>query len=150
MSLEENKVIVRRFVEEVQSQHNLDVASELMSPSMVDHYLEAQGLPHTEDAVEEFKKFYSGLLAAFPDLKAIIHNQVAEGDLVATYKTLHGTHRGEFMGVKPTGKRVALNIMDIFRIVEGKIVEHWAVIDFMGLMWQLGAPSAPVQRKWLL
>jgi hypothetical protein len=55
-----------------------------MSPDMIDHYLETQGLSHTEDAVEEFRKFYSGLLAAFPDVTAVIHNRVAEGDLVAT------------------------------------------------------------------
>ncbi len=137
MSLYENKAIVRRFVEEVQSQHNLALADELMSPNIIEHYLKTQGLPHTNKGVEDFKRFYSGLLAAFPDLKAVIHTQIAEDDLVATHKTLYGTHKGEFMGVKPTGKKIALHLMDFFRIAEGKMVEHWAVIDFMGLMRQL-------------
>jgi predicted ester cyclase len=137
MSLVKNKMIVRRFVEEVQSRHNLVLAEELMSPNMIDHYLESLGLPHSPNAVEDFKKFYSALLAAFPYSKATIQNQLAEGDLVATHKTLYGTHKGEFRGIQPTGKRIALDLMDIFRIAEGKIVEHWAVIDFMNLMRQL-------------
>ncbi len=135
----ENKALVRRFVEEVQGQHNLDLAEELMSPTMIDHYLEAQGLPHSTNAVGDFKRFYLSLLAAFPDLTATIHHQVAEGDLVATYKTLYGTHRGEFMGIKPTERKIALHLMDIFRVAEGRLVEHWAVIDLMGLRWQIEA-----------
>jgi predicted ester cyclase len=83
------------------------------------------------------------LLAAFPDLTAVIHNQIAEGDLVATYKTLYGTHKGEFMGVPPTGKKIALQLMDFFRLADSRIVEHWAVIDFMALMRQLEALSPP-------
>ncbi len=88
MSLSENKAIVRRFIEEVQSRHNLDLTDELFSPKMVDHYFDTQGVPHTNDAIVEFKKFYSSLLAAFPDLTAAIHKQIAEDDLVATYKTV--------------------------------------------------------------
>ena len=141
MSVDENKMVVRRFVEEVQGQHKLDLAEELMSSKMVDHYFETQGIPHTENAVKEFNKFYSNLLAAFPDITAVIHHQVAEGDLVATYKTLYGTHKGEFRGIQPTGKKIALDLMDFFRLTDGKIVEHWAVIDFMNLMRQLGAVS---------
>lgn len=147
MSLSENKAIVRRFVEEVQGQHKLDLAEKLISPNMIDHWNETQGRQRPENAVEDFKKFYSGLLAAFPDITAVIHHQVAEGDLVATYKTLYGTHKGEFMGVRSTGKKVALNLMDFFRIAEGRIVEHWAVMDFMGLMRQLGALPTPRQQK---
>jgi predicted ester cyclase len=138
MSVSENKAIVGRFIEEVQSKHNLDLADELISPNMVDHYLDTQGVPHTNDAIYEFKKFYTALLSAFPDLTAVINQQVGEGDLVATYKTLHGTHKGEFRGVQPTGKRIALELIDFFRIAEGRISEHWAVIDLGGLMGQLG------------
>lgn len=70
MSLSENKAILRRFVEEVQSQHHLDVAKELMIPNMIEHYAETQGRPHTENTIEDFKKFYSNWLAAFSDLTA--------------------------------------------------------------------------------
>jgi predicted SnoaL-like aldol condensation-catalyzing enzyme len=105
MLLEENKAIIRRFVEEVQGQHNLGLAEELMSPDMIDHYLEAQGLPHTKNAVEDFKKFYSGLLAAFPDITAVIHNQVAERDLVATHKTLHAHIEVSLWACSPLEKK---------------------------------------------
>lgn len=138
MSLEENKAIVYRFVEEVQNKHNLDAVNDLFDRNMVDH-LGQPGL----SAVEGFKRFYSGLLAAFPDLKCVIHNEVAEGDKVATHKTFHGTHKGEFMGMPPTGKKIAIDVMDIFRIAGGKMVEHWAVQDSAGLMEQLGVKSPP-------
>ncbi|MFQ5674713.1 MAG: ester cyclase [bacterium] len=145
MSVEENKAIVRRFVEEVQSQHDLDIVGELMDTNMIDHYYDAQGLQQPKNAVEGFKKFFSGMLAAFPDIKAVIHKQVAEGDNVVTHKTLHGTHKGEFRGIPPTGKKVSVDVIDIFRIADGKMVEHWTVIDWMGLLQQLGAITPPGQ-----
>jgi steroid delta-isomerase-like uncharacterized protein len=138
MSLEENKAIVSRFVEEVQNNHNLDAVNELFDRNMVDHL----GQP-VLSAAEGFKKFYSGLLAAFPDLRCVVHSQVAEGDKVATHKTFHGTHKGEFMGMPPTGKKIAVDVIDIFRIAGGKMVEHWAVQDLAGLMRQLGVKPPP-------
>jgi steroid delta-isomerase-like uncharacterized protein len=135
MSLEENKALVRRFVEEVQSQHKLTAVDEIMDPNMIEHY----GQPTSLNSVEAFKKFFAGFIAAFPDVKAVIHNQVAEGDKVVTHKTFHGTHKGEFMGIPPTGKKVALELIDIFRIDRGKLIEHWAVADMMSIMQQLGA-----------
>ncbi|MDQ1280812.1 MAG: hypothetical protein QG670_2075 [Thermoproteota archaeon] len=87
------------------------------------------------------------MLAAFPDLIAVIHNQVVEDDLVATHKTLYGTYKGEFIGLQPTGKKIALNLMDFFRTAGGKMVEHWAVMDFLGLMRQLGALPSPTLQK---
>ncbi|MEE9459587.1 MAG: ester cyclase [Candidatus Bathyarchaeia archaeon] len=134
MSLEANKVLVRRFVEEVQSQHKLTTVDEIMDPNMIDHAAQ----PSSLNSVETFKKFFSGMLIAFPDIKVDIHNQVAEGDKVVTHKTFHGTHKGEFMGIPPTGKKVALEVIDIFRIAGGKFAEHWAVIDMMSMMQQLG------------
>ena len=137
---EENKAIVRRFVEEVQSKHNMDVVNELMDPDQIDHSgLRLPGL----NAVEGFKKFFSGFLVAFPDITAVINFQVAEGDKVVTYKTFHGTHKGEFMDIPPTGKKIAINIIDIFRIAGGKMVEHWAVVDWMPVMTQLGVIPPP-------
>jgi len=138
MSLEENKAIVNRFVEEVQNKHNLGAVDELFDRNMVEHF----GLPGLS-AIEGFKRFFSGILTAFPDLRVVIHNQVAEGDKVATHKTFHGTHKGEFMGIPPTGKKIATDVMDIFRIAGGKIVEHWAVQDRASLMEQLGVKSPP-------
>jgi predicted ester cyclase len=63
---------------------------------------------------------------------------IAEGDKVATRKTFHGTHRGEFMGISPTGQRVSIELIDIVRIADGKVVEHWSMGDNLGMMQQLG------------
>jgi len=118
---------------------------ELINPDQIDH----SGLPNPQglNAVEGFKKFFSGLLTAFPDFKAVIHSQVAEGDKVVTHKTFHGTHRGEFKGIVPTEKKVSFDIIDIFRIADGKMVEHWAVADWMGLMQQLSGASPTGSEK---
>ena len=66
---------------------------------------------------------------------------IAEGDKVVTRKTLHGTHEGDFMGIPSTGKRVAFDVIDIVRYGNGQLVEHWNVVDQLGLMRQLGVVS---------
>jgi predicted ester cyclase len=77
------------------------------------------------------------LRAAFPDLRAEVVEQIADGDRVATRKIFHGTHRGAFAGIAPTGREVTIAVMDIVRIGEGQIREHWNVVDVSGLMRQL-------------
>jgi predicted ester cyclase len=67
-----------------------------------------------------------------------IHDMFAAGDRVATRKTIHGTHEGEFMGIPPTGRAVAVDVIDIVRYEDGKLAEHWNVVDQLGLMRQLG------------
>ncbi len=76
--------------------------------------------------------------AAFADFHATIHQQVAEAGKVMTRETLHGTHRGEFIGVPPTGKQVAFDVIDILYVKGGRITDHWTEVDLMGLMQQLG------------
>ena len=139
MSLEANKALVRRFIEEVQSQHKIMAVDEIMDPNMIEHF----GPPSSLNSVEAFKKFFAGFIAAFPDVKAVIHSQVAEGDKVVTHKTFHGTHNGEFRGIPPTGKKVTIELIDIFRISGGKLMEHWAVVDWMSVMQQLGVVPSP-------
>jgi steroid delta-isomerase-like uncharacterized protein len=87
---------------------------------------------------ESTKQFFAMFHAAFPDSSRIIEDQIAEGELVATRVTLRGTHRGEFQGIPPTGKRVAFTGIGIHRIVGGRIAEHWPQPDLLGLMQQLG------------
>ena len=139
---EENKAIVRRFVEEVQTRHNLDLADDFFDPNMVNHAV-VPGLPDAGSATEQFKVFFALVVSAFPDIQAVIHSQVAEGDKVVTHKTFQGTHRGDFLGIPATGKRVEFDVIDIFRVVNGRLKEHWAVADMLGLMQQLGAASSP-------
>ena len=137
MSLEENKALVRRFVEVVQNQHNLDAIDELYSPDFVDHSGTA-----SQPGIEGTKVLFSMMFAAFPDLHFTIHMQLAEGDQVMTYKTFHGTHQGHFLGIPPTGKQVAVDVIDIVTVKDGKITEHWTVSDMLGMLQQLGVIPA--------
>ena len=138
MSLQENKALVRRFVEEVQCQHNLAALDELFSPDFVDH--SGTTNPPT---LEGSRQFFSMMFAAFPDMRFTIRQQIAEGDKVLTHKTFHGTHRGPFMGIPATGKEVSFDVMDIFTVTDGKITEHWTVGDMLSMMQQLGVVPGP-------
>lgn len=139
--LEDHKAVVRRFVEEVQSQHRIELADEVFAPDYIDHAVPLGTPPARGPGY--FKQFYTAMLQAFPDLHATIHDQVAEGDKVATRKTFRGTHRGEFMGIPPTGKEIELLVIDIFRIANGKIVEHWGAWDRLNILERLGVKPAP-------
>lgn len=133
MSVEENKAIVRRFVEVIQCQHHLDAVDELFGPDFVDHSGNSNP-PNREGA----RQLFAMMSAAFPDLDVKIQQQIGEGDKVVTMKSFHGTHQGEFMGIPATGKKIAFNAIEILRLEDGKIVEHWAVGDNLGMMQQLG------------
>ena len=134
MSTEDNKALVQRFIYEVQSDHRLDLIDELFSPDFIDHYA-GTNPPYREGT----KRFLTTIFTAFPDVKATIHEQTAVGDKVWTRKIFHGNHTGPFMGIAPTGKPIAVEVMDIFRIEDGKIAEHWGVSDMLGLLQQIGA-----------
>jgi len=81
------------------------------------------------------------LREAFPDFRAEIHWQAADGDLVTTFKTYHGTHRGSFFGIAPTGREIQFETVDAMRVRDGQIVEHWGVANLLSLLEQLGAVS---------
>ena len=138
MSLEQNKALVRRFVEEVQCQHNLAALDELFSSDFVDH----SGMTDPP-TLEGSRQFFSMMFAAFPDMRFVIRQQIAEGDKVLTHKTLQGTQLGPFMGIPATGKAVAVDVMDIFTVAGGKITEHWTVGDMLRMMQQLGVVPGP-------
>lgn len=137
--LDQNKAVVRQFVEEVQSQHRLELIDQLIASEYNDH---ATG-PGIIPGREGFKQFFGMMLSSFPDLHATIHDQIAEGDKVVTRKTIRGTHKGVFRGIPPTGKQIELDVIDIFRVANGKIVEHWMQADFLGLLQQVGEVPAP-------
>jgi len=135
----ENKALVRRFVEEVQARGDVDAIDELLAPDLINH-TPPPGLP----ADREGARLITGAIrSAFPDHDAVIEQMVGEGDLVATYKTFTGTHSGEFMGIPPTGRRVTIRVMDFVRIRDGKVVDHWNIVDVAGLMGQLGVMGGP-------
>ncbi len=139
----ENKAVVRQFVERAQSSGLaalMTAIDELMSPNFSESSGMNLGVPPTRDGM---RQLFTMLHTAFPDLRTTIHDQVAEGDKVTTRKTFNATHRGELMGIRPTGKRVAIQVMDIVQVADGKIVEHWGGMDRLGLMVQLGVVPAP-------
>jgi steroid delta-isomerase-like uncharacterized protein len=131
---EENKALVRRFVEVVQNQHDLAALDQFFSPHFVDH----GGMTDPPNR-EGSRALMGALIAAFPDCHFTIHQQLAEGDRVMTYKTCHGTHEGTFFGVPATGKAVSFHVIDIFSVADGQITGHWLVTDLLGVMMQLGA-----------
>jgi steroid delta-isomerase-like uncharacterized protein len=134
MSAEENKAIVRRFVDEVQSGGNINVIDELCSPDFINHSA-PPGMPADCEGVKLVTAMFR---QAFPDSYFTVEDMIAEGDKVATRKTFHGTHEGEFMGIPPTGQRVSISLIDIVRVADGRVVEHWSIGDNLGMMQQLG------------
>jgi steroid delta-isomerase-like uncharacterized protein len=143
MSTEENKSIVRRFVDEVQSKDDIDAIDELCSPEFVNHSA-PPGVPSNCEGVKQVTAMFR---QAFPDSYFTVEDMVAEGDKVATRKTFHGTHQGEFMGIPPTGQQVSTGLIDVVRIVDGKVVEHWSMGDNLGMMQQLGVIPTPEQSE---
>ena len=132
------KEIVRSFVEQYQEQRDSRAFTEFLSAKVVDH----TPMPGTSPGAEGVRQVFEMLWAALPDMRVEVHQMVAEGETVVTRKSFVGTHRGELFGVPPTGKSVRLDLIDIVRVSEGKIVEHWNIVDSMGLMRQLGAAPA--------
>jgi predicted ester cyclase len=95
--------------------------------------------------LEGAKQKWAMYLAGLPDLRVTIEELVAEGDKVAVRRSYAGTHRGELLGVPPTGKQLQLGGISIFRLTGGKIAEHWEQLDRLTLMQQLGVVPTPAQ-----
>ena len=132
----ENKALVQRMVEVIQNQHQLERMADFFEPNFVNH------LDHMPDSplnsIEKAQQVFQQMFTALPDLRVTIQRQVAEGDTVMTHKIFQGTHVGSFMGVAPSGQPITFGVIDILRVENGKIVEHWAIQDRLGLMQQLG------------
>src|SRR5688500_10053797 len=135
MATEANKSLIRRLIDEAQSQGKLDVVDELLADDFVDH-TPFPGVPPTRSGV---KMLFGYLRSAFPDLQVRIHEQIAEGEKVVTRKTFEGTHQGEFMGVPSTGRTVAFEVIDILTVRDGRIAEHRVVFDQFAIQQQLTA-----------
>jgi steroid delta-isomerase-like uncharacterized protein len=140
MSTEQNKAMARQMIEEVISRGDLSRVDEYLAPDFVEREELPPGLPGGREGVKQLTAI---LHSAFPDFKATVDDLVAEGDKVVIRQTWRGTHRGEFMGVPPTGKSVSFGVIDVLRIAGGKVVEHWGLMDSMSLMQQLGAGPTP-------
>ena len=129
MTLEENKAIVRRFIE-AYNKRNLDLFADLLAPDYYDHT--------SKVGVEGLKQLMNIAFKAFPDFHETIEDIIAEGDKVWARITFTGTHTGEFMGIAPTGKKITTEMVDIFRIVKGKLVEYRDVNNNLDYFKKLG------------
>jgi steroid delta-isomerase-like uncharacterized protein len=128
------KEVVRRNTEEVQSQGHFDVFDALFADDFVDHtQQESSGADK-----EGVRGLYKMLRAAFPDFRAEIHWQRADGDTVTTFKTYYGTHMGPFLGFAATGRTMHFESVDVMRVRDGKITDHWGVGNLLSAMIQLG------------
>lgn len=135
---EQAKAIVRRNTEEVQGKGNFELFDELFAEDFLDHTPQPNMVPNKEGV----RRLYRGLREAFPDFHAVIHWQAVEGDLVTTFKTYHGTHKGTFLGVAPSSKKVQFETVDAMRVKNGKITEHWGVANLYSLMQQLAGKES--------
>lgn len=130
----ENKTVVRQYFDTWGTK-------EWLAPDFVAHM---PGIPEPMNR-EAFVQFQGVLLAAFPDLALTLEDQIAAGDKVANRLVFQGTHKGDFQGIPPTGKRVAITAITIERVAGGKIVEHWINFDALGMLQQLGVVPPPGQ-----
>ena len=140
MSSEQNKVIARRWSEELWGRGNLAVADEIIAPDYVRH---DAGDPFPARGPEDVKRIVAMLRAMLPDLTIEVEDMIAVGDRVVTRYTGIATDTQGFMGRPPTGKVVRTPAIQIFRFAGGKIVESWAVRDELGTLRQLGHLPAP-------
>jgi predicted ester cyclase len=131
----EPKTVVRRFVDEYQTGADERAFAELLHPDVLDHNRPPGIAPGADGVRQQF----DGFRAAFDGFRAEILDQIAEGDKVVTRKVFRGRHRGSFNGVEPTGAEVEIHVIDIVRVQDGRIVEHWNCVDRLGLLAQLGA-----------
>ena len=134
LSLEEMKQFVRDHFENFVNRKKSEVALRNFSEDFLDHD-EPSGPTSGPGAA---KRMIEGAYIKWPDLHVTVEDILAEGDKVMVRNTVFGTHRGEFMGIAPTGKQIQQRGFDLFRIAGGKVVEHWGEYDWFGLYQQLG------------
>jgi predicted ester cyclase len=139
VSADDHKAIVRRWIE-AYNDRDEQAEADARTPDYVAH---APGLPGPLNS-EGWTQFIATFSEAFPDIRLTVEDILAEGDMVATRVSFHGTHTGEFQGIPPTNKQVAFSEITLDRIVDGKVAEHWLELDQLGLLQQLGvAPGEP-------
>jgi steroid delta-isomerase-like uncharacterized protein len=138
MSAHENEEVYRRIVAAI-GRSDAVALDGLVASDLVDH----SRIPDQAPGREGFKQWMAAARTAFPDLRATVDDVIAEGDRVAARMTWHGTHGGDFVGVPPTGKRVAFPAFHFVRFSQGLAVEWWGTADLLGALQQLGASVSP-------
>jgi predicted ester cyclase len=134
---------IRRTAEriplEVLNGGNFGLLDELLAPDFVDHYAQP-GVPPTREGL---KQTVAALKTAFPDLRYTIDDAITCGDQVVHRLSATGTMKGDFMGIPATGKQATWTEIHIGRVVDGRLTEHWGLVDQLGMLVQLGVVPAP-------
>ena len=143
MSTEENKANIRRMTEEFYNQGNVESADHFFADTYVHH---DPASPQVRDR-DGLKEVLRAFLTGCPDLHITIDQLLAEGDTVAKRWTYHATQTGDLAGLPPTGKRITMSGLELFRLTGGRIVECWLGYDNLSLMQQLGVIPTPEQAQ---
>ena len=134
MTLEENKALIRSLIDAF-NKHNVALLDDLIAPDFFDHNLQLRGL-------DNFKKFEAMFIKGFPDYSETIEDIIAEGDKVCVYLKVTGTHTDDWnlfgVTLPPTGKKITYSVINIWRIVDGKVAERKSVRDMLDIFRQLG------------
>jgi steroid delta-isomerase-like uncharacterized protein len=142
MSLEQNKALYRRYIQEVFNEGRLEALATLLSPDYIYHDAPPD-IPKGRAAIEHVVTMFRG---AFPDFEITIEEQIAEGDKVCSRATSRGTHRGPIFGIPATGKKIEMRGITIVSIANERITGSWVKNDVMGFMKQLGVGAPPPKR----
>ena len=141
MTAESNKQVVRDFYEEVLCYHNLDVVDRYMHEDYIQHN------PYAAQGIAGFIEFHKQFFISIPDARPTINMMVAEGDLVFVYGTYTGTHTGKgFLDLPPTGNKINYDVVDMFRLRNGKLCEHWDVADTRTIFTQFGVIPPEISK----
>ena len=143
VSAEGNKAVIRRLIEEVYNEGNLDVVDELMAPDIFDH----AAVPEHQHGIDGFKHVMEWVRQFSFDVHYDIDDIIAEGEKVAVRMTQSGTHSGAVRGISPTGKRFSVDYVHWFRLANGKVAEMWAVRDDLTRLQQLDLIPAPGESE---
>jgi predicted ester cyclase len=138
MSSTENIAIARRLLMETFSEGDLSIVGELVTADFIEHQNGIQGR-----GPEAVRRTVTGLRASFPDLHLEIRDIVADGDKVWVRVRGTGTDRGGVAGRPPSGRPIELDVIDIVRVRDGRVCEHWGVADRLGMLQQVGAVPRP-------
>ncbi len=140
MDSDEVKSRLHRLFDEAMNKGSFEVLNELLSENFISHGFNISSGP------QGYVQFITILRGAFPDLHVEVENMIAEGDKVASRGTFSGTHKGDFMNLKATGKQLVFSYIDMWRLEDGKFVENWSLLDVLKLMQELGIAPQPDQE----
>jgi len=134
MNPDSNRDLVNRMIEEIQNNKRLELCDELFAENFINH-TPPPNIPNDRDGI---RRLFAMTHTAFPDGRIVVADQISDANKVWTRKTFSGTHTGAFGTIPPTGKLITYEVMDILEIENGKMTQHWSVVDRLNLFQQLG------------